>query len=637
VPENVRLVVGRRLDRLSEQTQQVLGIAAVIGRTFTYELLEAAAGGLDSEAVLDAVDDAERARLVVASPGRTGGEEFGFVHELVRHTLLTRLSAPRRRRLHVSVAEAMERTLGRVAEDQAADLAHHLVEAGPAADPAAASRCLVLAGRRAMDVSAFEDALRAFEQAMALAPVVTGEQAPAPLLEDLARAQRSVGLWDEAVRTNRAAIDAYEALGDLDSVGRLSAVTSWALCWSARFVEGHDVARRGLAAVAGRRTAEEGYLLATLGMTTGLTGSYAAGRAVIDEAETLARQLGDERLAAHVAEHRMHVEWCHIRHREAVEVGLRAARGHFAVGELWDQAMTLSFVVFALAQLGRFQEGGELQAELDPLAQRLGCFPALVLSHRARMLADLSRTGDLDLLEEETGRDFELNEAIGGAWHGQTWTWRGILHFWRGDWIAAGPAFEEGLRLDPDGAVSGWGWGWVFQHRAYTGDRKGALSMLAARRDELPRPGGPAWWGPWMMLQSVVEGLVVLGEREDAAGHHTVIAEAIDAGALSGNYHDLRLMERVAGIAAAAGRNWEMAEAHFEAALRLGDELPHRIEAVESRRFYAQMLLERDGPGDRDRAAALATEAAAGYMRLGMPRHVDLAEALLREGTPAER
>jgi hypothetical protein len=132
-----------------------------------------------------------------------------------------------------------------------------------------------------------------------------------------------------------------------------------------------------------------------------------------------------------------------------------------------------------------------------------------------------------------------------------------------------------------------------------------------------------------MMLAAVVEGLVILGEGDEAAGFHTVVAEAIAAGIVSVSYHDVRLLERVAGIAAAAGRAWDTAEGHFEAALRLADELPHRIEALETRRFYGQMLLERNEPGDQGRAAELLDEAVAGYCRLGMPRHADLAEAML--------
>ena len=132
-----------------------------------------------------------------------------------------------------------------------------------------------------------------------------------------------------------------------------------------------------------------------------------------------------------------------------------------------------------------------------------------------------------------------------------------------------------------------------------------------------------------MMLAGVIEGLVVLGEREQAAEFHTVIAEAVDSGVLTVNYHDGRLLERLAGMSAAAGSKWETAEAHFEAALRLADELPHRIEALETRRYYGQMLFDRQGSGDEKQAVRLLEEAIRGYRLLGMPRHSELAEAVL--------
>jgi len=80
----------------------------------------------------------------------------------------------------------------------------------------------------------------------------------------------------------------------------------------------------------------------------------------------------------------------------------------------------------------------------------------------------------------------------------------------------------------------------------------------------------------------------------------------------------------MAGIAAAAGR-------HFQTALRQAHELPHRIEQPEVRGWYARMLLDRDAPGDRERARHLLTEAVAMYRTLGMPKHVEIAEALLDE------
>jgi len=60
-------------------------------------------------------------------------------------------------------------------------------------------------------------------------------------------------------------------------------------------------------------------------------------------------------------------------------------------------------------------------------------------------------------------------------------------------------------------------------------------------------------------------------------------------------------------------------------------ELPHKIEQPEARCWYARMLLDRGTPGDRDKARELLTEAIAMYRRIGMPKHVEMAEALLGE------
>jgi hypothetical protein len=70
---------------------------------------------------------------------------------------------------------------------------------------------------------------------------------------------------------------------------------------------------------------------------------------------------------------------------------------------------------------------------------------------------------------------------------------------------------------------------------------------------------------------------------------------------------------------------------HYQTPLRQAHELPHRMEQAEVRRWYARMLIDRNAPGDRDKARELVTEAIAMYRRIGMPKHVEMAEALLAE------
>ena len=77
-----------------------------------------------------------------------------------------------------------------------------------------------------------------------------------------------------------------------------------------------------------------------------------------------------------------------------------------------------------------------------------------------------------------------------------------------------------------------------------------------------------------------------------------------------------------------AGGHADAAREHFEIALKQADELPHKIAQPEVRRWYSQMLLDRDTPGDRDKARTLLDEAVAMYQAIGMPRHLEMVNDL---------
>jgi len=84
-PPSVRLVVARRLARLSELTQKMLATAAVIGRFFSFEILRASIGA-DVDSILEHVEEAGKAGLVFSFAESTKGR-FAFSHELVRQAV----------------------------------------------------------------------------------------------------------------------------------------------------------------------------------------------------------------------------------------------------------------------------------------------------------------------------------------------------------------------------------------------------------------------------------------------------------------------------------------------------------------------------------------------------------------------
>jgi hypothetical protein len=125
-------------------------------------------------------------------------------------------------------------------------------------------------------------------------------------------------------------------------------------------------------------------------------------------------------------------------------------------------------------------------------------------------------------------------------------------------------------------------------------------------------------------------GLAVLRERHEAAKLYPLVLQAIDTGCAVRAFGH-RLFQTVAGMAAATGEQRDKAEEHYQTALRQAHELPVVTEQPEVRRWYARMLIDRNAPGDRDKARELLTEAIAMYRQIGMPKHVEMAEALLGE------
>ena len=90
-----------------------------------------------------------------------------------------------------------------------------------------------------------------------------------------------------------------------------------------------------------------------------------------------------------------------------------------------------------------------------------------------------------------------------------------------------------------------------------------------------------------------------------------------------------RFTHTIAGVAAAAARQWDAAEEHFQIAMQQAESFPNRLEQTEIRRFHAMMLLDRAAPGDSQRARTLLSEALESYERIGMPRHIEMTKALL--------
>ena len=120
IPEGVRQVIGRRLSRLSDAANRILGVASAFNGTFRFDIA-ASVAGLNEAQALSAVDEALAAQLL--RPGNEA-DSYDFTHALIRHTLYGEMNPSRQVRIHRQIAEAMEEFWGERAFKHAAEIAY---------------------------------------------------------------------------------------------------------------------------------------------------------------------------------------------------------------------------------------------------------------------------------------------------------------------------------------------------------------------------------------------------------------------------------------------------------------------------------------------------------------------------------
>jgi class 3 adenylate cyclase/tetratricopeptide (TPR) repeat protein len=622
VPESIRLVLGQRLDRLAAATRAVLIAAAVTGRVFASGLVgEVARVGQDS--LIEAFDEAEQARLIL--PSKVPGELM-FSHELVRQTLLSGVSAVKRERLHLRTAQAISRLYSDDLEAHAGDLAYHLTRAGRSGDRASLVRYLTIAGDRAFDAAAFDDAVGHFEHALSLLPAAD-EFGRAQLLERLAMAQRNVGRWDDALGTMNQALDRYEALGQTAAIGRLGWAMVYQLTWTGRLIEGVTVGQRTLAALGDTTSADKARLVSALARAISLSGDYATATATFDQARALAEQVGNERALADV----LHMQTIHhlgyVQLAEGVRVGLRAAEVFERESALWDLCSVQAFVIYEDGALGSREQAASFADKTLGLAERLGHLGAafLVLADRIRNAAML---GDLPQVEALGPQIVDIGERGGLPWRYVGHLYLGSAAHWRGNADRAEAELRKAVELEPPGAFAGLSAAVLARHLAYYGRVDEVMELFELGRSKLPSLDRVNGLGSWSCLLNFVEAFYLCDLYEQAASLAPLVERALEFLARSYITHDGRLVETRAGLAAAAARRWEAAERHFGIAREIAEQMSNRLELADLSRLHARMLLDRGSTGDHARAAEMLEGALAAYRTFGMPGYAADAERL---------
>ncbi len=426
LPESLRDLLLARVERLPDDTQHVLGAAAVAGERFGYLLLEAATG-LSEAALPDALRPAVAAGVLV-----TDDEAYAFRHALIREAVLAGRLPGERRRWHARLAQVLEADPALALGRAVAEIAHHWQAAGeparalPAAWRAAADAAgaLAYAEQLAMldrvlelwdvvpDAAGLAGASRlgVLEQAVAAAHLA-GEPERGVLLADAAlaepgiqadpvraffiserRAAMSLQLRQADVAALREAAD--RVAGDGPARPRVLAALAEQLMDAQLADEAYERGEQALAAARRRRDLiAEASALVTVAALSARRGELAAQLPRLAEARAIAEQAGAERLLMRALQWEASVLEAYGAHERAAE----AARRGITVAAAAGLARTSGVVhaanlAEALTSLGRWDEALEVIEHTLSLLPPAG--PRLPLLRLAGSIA-LAR-GDFD-------------------------------------------------------------------------------------------------------------------------------------------------------------------------------------------------------------------------------------------------
>ncbi len=305
-PDAVRDLVGRRLERLSDQCIGVLRVATVLGRQFEADLLSRLDEGTSGENLLEALEEAVAMRTIEEVPASPGA--YRFTHGLIQERLAAEVPAARRSELEEVISGA------RVAE-----LTGQFTDT---ADVKGAQTVVreALAGERALANNAYEEAMVHFEKALRAKDGQEVDAETAALMFGMGRAQAATmeaSKLGEAVSNLSRAFDYYEKVGDVDrAVGAADYLP---------IAKGTaDVLTRALKLV-GPDSYEAGRLLPTYGIALGIEeGKYEDAQTAFDRARAIAEQREDAALDLRAVASAAHVDAQHLKWQQSMEKDLKA-------------------------------------------------------------------------------------------------------------------------------------------------------------------------------------------------------------------------------------------------------------------------------------------------------------------------
>jgi DNA-binding SARP family transcriptional activator/tetratricopeptide (TPR) repeat protein len=612
IPAGIREVIGSRVARLTEPSRKLLTLASVLGREFEIDALRHLSGYSD-ETLYDALDEAMSERIIGDVPGDTA--RLRFEHVLIRDTLYDELTPVRRMQQHREAGAVLERIHASHLDPHLAEIALHLVAAGPESTGRAVEFARLAADLAATSL-AFEEAVRLYELALTLA------------VDDVSRCDLLLALGDALARAGDTPASKRrfaEAAQLAEKRGLAEQLAHAALGYGGRIV--WEVSRdddrliplleRALEAL----PPEDGPLRVRL--LARLAGPLRDARfpaerrhAIADEALAMARRLEDPPTLAYALAGYLPAHMSPARTHRLIALGTELINLAIDTGELERAVEGYLCRACPLLELGEIDRATEDVVALARLAEELRQ-PSQLL-YAANLRAHLALlAGKFQEAEQLIEEAIELGDRA-QSWNARI-AYRMQLYLLR----KAQGRLEELVNIYE-------GHRGAFDYRTYPifdcilarfYDDLGRHDEARARFEELAENdfGGVPVDEEWLASMCLLaEAAASLGDLRRSRVLYELLRPYEDRVGTSYPEINLGSVARYLGLLSATEARWGEAERHFTDALHVNRRIGARPWLGHTQEDYARMLFARGEGPDAEKAGQLLDDARTTYRALGM-------------------
>ena len=378
LPPLVQAAIVSHLTRLSQPALDIVRIAAVIGREFTFGVLRRTLKQ-DEEILLEALDELLR-RGVIREQGK---DVYSFSHDKLRQVAYDRLSATRRRVLHKRVAGSLSQIYARQPGPVSGQIGWHFEQAG---ETQAAAEWLWKAGDYSANSGAYVQAVGYLKHALDL--LAEDDPRRAELLCRIGTESAFPYGGDQELDFLRQGLDLAKRIGDRGMIAKASLSMSRAIATRGQNLDANRLAQTALehAEAAGDQETKAGTFL-NLGMLAYYRREHTQAIQSLKESLVIFRRLQDTVGQDH----------SHSMGRAMNYLGLTFLnQGDFEqAGKMWRQTLRLAeekgdrpvqaMVTLNLGWMafirGEYAEAEQREGEAIRLCRGLGDHGGLAVSH----------------------------------------------------------------------------------------------------------------------------------------------------------------------------------------------------------------------------------------------------------------